>query len=115
MKFRFYLLGVLVYVVIATAIRQAGIILGGIPTALLFFVTVYLIPRIITKRQANPAPRKKNDHGIADELHVPEDIAAHCGLTGNNDQLITYLKTCVDKGLLTQEQSSALFEEYKFD
>lgn len=49
MKFLFYALGVVLYAIIATAIKMNGYILGGIPTALLFFCTVYLIPRILLK------------------------------------------------------------------
>ena len=40
MKVLIWFCGILVYVLIATAIRMDGFILGGLPTAILYFLTV---------------------------------------------------------------------------
>ena len=115
MKKLFYVFGILLYAVIAAAIRTSGYILGAIPTMLLFSFTVYLIPRILIKCwEWNRTREKKNKaKKVSAKLNIPEDILAHCEFVGNNEQLANYLQTCVDKGLLTQDQSAALFNAYK--
>ena len=112
MKVLFYFLGFLIYFVISTAIKSAGYILGGVPTALLFFFSMYLIPRILIKRRERKLANKKIKK-LSAELKISADIPAHCASVESNDNLTTYLQTCVEKGLLTEEQSSVLFEAYK--
>lgn len=115
MKKLFYFLGFLLYVVIATAIRTSGYILGAIPTMLLFGVTIYLIPRILIKCWEWNRTREKKHKAkkVSAKLNIPEDILAHCEFVGNNEQLTNYLQTCVDNGLLTQDQRIVLFDAYK--
>lgn len=112
MKVLFYFVGVLIYAAISTIIKSAGYILGGIPTAVLFFCTVYLIPRILIKCRDRRITKKKIKK-LSATLKISEDIPAHCENVESNDRLADYLQTCVTKGLLTEEQSSVLFDAYK--
>ena len=112
MKVLFYLLGVFLYVIISLAFKYAGYILGGIPTALLFGFSVYLVPRILIKRRERNLANKKIKK-LSAELKISADIPAHCESVENNEHLMDYLQTCVKMGLLTQDQCTLLFEAYK--
>jgi hypothetical protein len=112
MKVLFYLFGILLYSLISTAVKSSGYILGGIPTMVLFLVTVVLVPFGLNKRRAQRIINKKSKK-LSAELQISEDIPAYCESLEDNDRLTSYLQTCVDKGLLSQSQSDTLFAAYK--
>ena len=112
MKVLFHFLGILLYVIIATVIKGSGFILGGIPTFLLAGATWYLIPRLLINRWERHQVNKKIKD-MATKLKISEDIPAHCNSIDDETHLKDYLQTCVDKGLITQDQSIALFDAYK--
>lgn len=79
---------------------------------LLFAFTVILIPQILIKRRERKIVKKKIKK-LSSDLKISSDIPAHCESVESNDNLAAYLQTCVEKGLLTEEQSTVLFEAYK--
>jgi hypothetical protein len=79
-------------------------------------VCLFCVAKIIAHRELshnNEWKKKKKAKKISDKLNISADILAHCEFVGNDDQLMNYLQTCVNNGLLTQDQSAALFEAYK--
>ena len=112
MKVLFYFVGILLYSMISTAFKSAGYILGAIPTMLLFSFTVILIPRILIKCRERHLAKKKIKK-LSTKLKISVDIPAHCENVESNERLNDYLQTCVKMGLLTEDQSTELFEAYK--
>ena len=89
--------------------------ISGILTVANYGICVFLLPRILIKgRERRIANKmKRNAKKVSNKLNISEDILAHCEFVGNNEQLMSYLQTCVNDGLLTQEQSDALAKAYK--
>ena len=83
-----------------------GYFLVGIVGAALMVVGIifYNIANNKADRRRKKAARKSI---------VPADVLAHCELVGNNGQLLAYLQSCVNNGLIEREKVNELFELYK--
>ena len=97
MKFLIWFLCVLANAIIITLIKAAGIILGGIPTALLFVATLWLARNLCKKwdEHKDGKKRKKDDDEQKTELNAPAYRSAsvwkcHCGRMHND-----YESSCV--------------------
>ena len=105
--------------IIATLVKDSGILLGGIPTAILYGTAFWLANKLCKKYDWHRVAKKASKagmtvseygrHGLSEEfLNKLEKL---CN-TVPYEQVKAMLKKCVKEGKITKEQSIVLLNEY---
>lgn len=105
--------------IIQTIIKDCGIILGGIPSALLFGATWFIATKLCNKWDMYQVEKKAAEagmtvseygrQGLSDEFLAKLEELCN---TVPYEQVKAQLKVCVKKGKITKEQYIILLKEY---
>lgn len=107
------------FTIIRMIAEDCGIILGGLPTALLFGATWYIANKSCEKWDMHQVEKKATEagmtvseyakHGLSEEFLAK--LEEMCN-TLPYEQVKSQLKDCVKKGKITKEQYIVLLKEY---
>lgn len=114
MKILIYALCFLALAIVQTSLRKAGIILGGLPTALLAGLTFWIAGKL-SERSDRSRLNKKLSRLTREEVlnNTPDSILKSCeGCMGNKQALELYLNECVKTRKISKAYKVMLMREY---
>ena len=117
MKFLIWFSCFFVFAVVQMLIRDAGIILGGIPTALLAALTFWIAGKLCVRLDLRRLAKKAKAMGLTvNELvkkATPKEILDQCESIKDRKELKHYLELQLEWGKITKQQMKILFDHFK--
>lgn len=104
--------------IIVTALKGSGILLGFVPTFLLYVAAAVLARLLCLKHDADKIKNKAKQANTSEvevvKKDIPQSLLTLCEEhKGNEAALKSLLDNCVKNGMINKAQEMLLLEEYK--